>query len=556
MATSVFNGVIQDGGDPYRCPHIAEAFADEAEKARLLKKYKSMVAWKARRTHETIHPAKRRKLSSPECGTCGLSLNRPFVCLHCGYAGCWRDEHITEHLKDEGHLFSVDVKIGPVFCVECGDFIYDATIDNLFHSTVIAVEESNTKFQGFCCLLFKKRRERYRRWDPTMKDIAALEETISLPCQGRRGLLNLGQTCFLNVILQSIIHNPLLRNYFLSDKHNSKLCKAKDCTCCEIDKLFTEARASLLDYDFSIHQVRFYAADIHPFNDSLRPDIALERDVARIVRDFRLRPTRRARILYRAPQRDSPLLPRPYQHLVQLRRAQHIRRPVAKRRQVRAEVSKRLSIRKLPPVLSFQFKVSHPSQLNGSRFEHKSSDRLSAQKMVAPTRVPASINMAPYTTLAVNSTTATSRSKMDAVATAFPYPGPEALYEYDLFAVINHEGQIDNGHYTNFARVRDEWYRFDDDKVTPSTLPAVLSAPAPIYMAFYVKRRLDYKPYMTPSYVLTRETEAVREREREREKEREKEKELEREMREREEREREEREREEELEDELLATVG
>lgn len=36
------------------------------------------------------------------------------------------------------------------------------------------------------------------------------------------------------------------------------------------------------------------------------------------------------------------------------------------------------------------------------------------------------------------------------------YPGPEAMYEYDLFAVINHEGQMDNGHYTNFARFRDE----------------------------------------------------------------------------------------------------
>ena len=30
------------------------------------------------------------------------------------------------------------------------------------------------------------------------------------------------------------------------------------------------------------------------------------------------------------------------------------------------------------------------------------------------------------------------------------------MYEYDLFAVINHEGQMDNGHYTNFARFRDE----------------------------------------------------------------------------------------------------
>lgn len=101
--------------------------------------------------------------------------------------------------------------------------------------------------------------------------------------------------------------------------------------------------------------------------------------------------------------------------------------------------------------------------------------------------------------------------------------------------MINHEGQIDNGHYTSFARFQDtvrhfispplprltpapaQWCRFDDDKVTPATLAGVLGASAPIYMAFYVKRRLDYKPHTTPSYILTREIEAVRERERERE---------------------------------------
>lgn len=44
----------------------------------------------------------------------------------------------------------------------------------------------------------------------------------------------------MNVILQSFIANPLLRNYYLSDKHNSKMCKIKDCTSCEMDKLYSE----------------------------------------------------------------------------------------------------------------------------------------------------------------------------------------------------------------------------------------------------------------------------------------------------------------------------
>jgi len=90
--------------------------------------------------------------------------------------------------------------------------------------------------------------------------------------------------------------------------------------------------------------------------------------------------------------------------------------------------------------------------------------------------------------------------------------------------------------------VLDQWCRFDDDKVTPATLAGVLGASAPIYMVFYVKRRLDYKPHTTPSYILARESEAVREREALAAKARAEQEQA--------------REREREVEDELLATVG
>jgi len=141
-----------------------------------------------------------------------------------------------------------------------------------------------------------------------------------------------------------------------------------------------------------------------------------------------------------------------------------------------------------------------------------------ANKVDGHLRFPASLNMAPYTTLAmtIRDKENEKESKTKAAA-AIPDLGPEVLYEYDLFAVICHEGQMDNGHYTNFARFQDEWYRFDDEKVTHSTLGACLNAPA--YMLFYVKRHLDYKPYLVPSYILTREVEAKKEEEREKEKE-------------------------------------
>jgi ubiquitin carboxyl-terminal hydrolase 22/27/51 len=44
----------------------------------------------------------------------------------------------------------------------------------------------------------------------------------------------------MNVILQSFVHNPLLRAYFLSDYHNSADCESKPCLSCEIDRLFSQ----------------------------------------------------------------------------------------------------------------------------------------------------------------------------------------------------------------------------------------------------------------------------------------------------------------------------
>ena len=49
------------------------------------------------------------------------------------------------------------------------------------------------------------------------------------------------------------------------------------------------------------------------------------------------------------------------------------------------------------------------------------------------------------------------------------------MYEYDLFAVINHEGQMDNGHYTNFARFRDEVSLFPPYECSLAEAHAVVS---------------------------------------------------------------------------------
>ncbi|CEP16653.1 hypothetical protein [Parasitella parasitica] len=182
------------------------------------------------------------------CADCELNQNL-WLCLACGNLGCGRKQydgsggnnHAIEHFEKTGH--GVNVKLGTItaegtadiYCYSCDDARVDADLATHLANWGINVAQQQKTEKSMTELQL----EQNMKFDFSMttEDGKQLEPKFGA---GYTGLKNLGNSCYMASVLQSVFHMEqfqLRYNQQLSD--HALTCIADPATCwhCQLHKL-------------------------------------------------------------------------------------------------------------------------------------------------------------------------------------------------------------------------------------------------------------------------------------------------------------------------------
>ncbi|TNY19646.1 hypothetical protein DMC30DRAFT_417711 [Rhodotorula diobovata] len=450
--------------------------------------------------HDSSFPASKPTKASlkPPCSTCGTHPLRSFVCLACGVPSCGRivgPSHAHQHAHHTQHKLAWDVRSRSLYCFECGEYVRHQVIDRFAAAQQLVQDEGRA--EADVNRATKRKRVSMKKWE-LMAPVPAPSSGSALAA---RGIRNLGNSCYMSVVLQTFLANPYLRTHFLGDRHNRLLCdksrNGEPCLSCELDLLFSEASPQYSVDPTPLAPTRF----LHSFwQSSLDATGYAQQDAHEFLISS-------LNLLHSASpsHTDNPALSCPcvvhrtfsgeLRSKITCGRCHHqsetlepfldlsldIRdRATGKLAETLSDclnsftapeqlpskyscaacgdgvpsASKRLSLKTLPQVLCVQLK----------RFEITSA----AHKLDTPVRYPLKLDMAPYLT------------------THLEYPAsykPSDAQRYNLMAVIAHEGTLSQGHYTAYVRGSDDFFAIDDDKVRRARISEVLAAKA--YLVVY-----------------------------------------------------------------------
>uniref|UniRef100_A0A1I8BYM4 ubiquitinyl hydrolase 1 n=1 Tax=Meloidogyne hapla TaxID=6305 RepID=A0A1I8BYM4_MELHA len=492
------------------------------------------------------------------CRCCGTRLNPLMMCcLECSTFGCLK--HLRNaHLQEKGHLFAMSTCFGEIFCLKCDDFIYDRKIEKTRSEYQNARRKmlglslrhrwNPGRYEARLCRRSSLRLLRLLNSNNTGSSQQSIGATLSIP--GLRGLVNLGNTCFMNNqhncklcsltpnsdlntclmcelahIFQEFyggesLYSPFVPNRMLHlvwthakhlsgyeqhdaheflisalnilHRHSESLSMKQnphDCKCI-IDRLFT----GQLQSDLTCTKCGRISTKLDPYWDislellngktaattTIREETLLKEEEnnnrrSESVGSNSLCSTTTNLSNLNTNNNEGKNELSLEECLLSFVRAENLGTKIKCERCGTYEIStKQLTLRKLPIVACFHLK----------RFEHVNTSN-KRQKIIKPFRFPESIDLTPYTTPFRNThenckEMRQTRQKLTSLSN-----------QYSLFAVVNHTGSTESGHYTCYVRhQRDNWFNCNDQKIRKERLEDVLSSEG--YLLFYCKSFIDY----------------------------------------------------------------
>ncbi|GAA5846269.1 hypothetical protein JCM3766R1_002192, partial [Sporobolomyces carnicolor] len=466
-----------------------------------------------------IHSSKlqaRPSLAVAPCATCSETSLRPFVCVtcavpSCGSAASTSTSHAEHHFRRLNHSIAWDLRSQSLFCFACQSYTATRATNRIKLTGQFDTFDDYTKpLETAGAGPVKKRKRRHAAAAGGDFSVATLLESSNTPHMvvPARGIRNLGNSCYMSVILQAFFLNPFLRAYFLSDRHGRTRCerasRSEPCLSCELDSLFSDYYSSSPNealaptkflhafWSSSYDALGYSQQDAHEFlistlnllhSHSPSPTDNPLKQCPCIVHNTFSGRTRSQISCGRCGHQsetfemflDLGLDVRDRAAGKDLTNLNDCLKSFTAAEKLPAKydcaacgnppepASKRLSITALPQVLCVQLK----------RFEHTAlAGGGGGAKIDTFVRFPLELDMTPflsstidYPTLAAKSVTVQNR--------------------YRLLSVVAHEGSLSQGHYTTYARGTDDFFHIDDEKVRRCGLKEVQSSKA--YLLVYAR---------------------------------------------------------------------
>lgn len=438
--------------------------------------------------------------TSVSCFECeNYNNDRLMACMYCIYFGCY-ENHFSHHASSKTHGMFVEISSGNIFCVMCQDFSYDADVDEIVQ-----------KYDKF-------NKGQYVSWKPTEVECKLLKEhnkrvkVDPTSSTGMKGMINLGNSCFMSCILQALLHTPMLRDYFFVDRHVCQAKSSTECLFCLFSRIYQRYYS---DDDFttlSLHDIlclvwkndpNLYGSsqkDAHEFFTSARNSLHQissqhnhPQGSCNCIIDSIFHGNFQSDVVCQNCSNVSttidPLweisldIPEPPSEGGLIECLYHYTRPEPLGSSGKIyctscnsyqESTKQLTFKLLPLIIVIQLK----------RFQHVVT-KTKKKSLYVP--FPIDLDMSPFLT--------GKRNEKDNMCN-----NPSSSFQsddhgdnrYSLYAVIVHKGTLSGGHYVAYIRrTKNKWFKCNDLEVVPVEIEEVLASEG--YLLFYHKTVLPYE---------------------------------------------------------------